>query len=62
MRAHWPAIERVADALSARGELTGDQIDRLIGRRATSCSMPVKVIAWGDVTLQVRPLNVWQLG
>jgi ATP-dependent Zn protease len=31
VRRHWDAIERVADALVERGELTGDEVDALIG-------------------------------
>jgi len=31
VRQHWSAIERVADALAERGELTGDEVDALIG-------------------------------
>ena len=32
VRRHWDAIERVAAALSERGELTGDEVDALIAR------------------------------
>jgi hypothetical protein len=30
VREHWDAIERVAAALSERGELSGDEVDALI--------------------------------
>jgi hypothetical protein len=32
VRRHWRSIERVATALAARGGLSGDDVDRLIGR------------------------------
>ncbi len=32
VRRHWDAIERVAAALSERGELSGDEVDALIAR------------------------------
>ena len=32
VRRYWGEIERVAAALSERGELTGDEVDALIGR------------------------------
>jgi hypothetical protein len=35
---HWPAIERVAAALIERGELTGNDIDRLIALAAVRSS------------------------
>jgi hypothetical protein len=30
VREHWDTIERVAEALSERGELSGDEVDALI--------------------------------
>jgi len=32
VRRHWDAIERVAMALRERGELSGDEVDALIGQ------------------------------
>ena len=32
VRTHWDAIERVAVALSERGELSGDEVDALLAR------------------------------
>jgi hypothetical protein len=32
VREHWDAIERVAEALIERGELTGDEVDALVAR------------------------------
>jgi len=32
VRKHWEAIERVAEALIERGELTGAEIEALIAR------------------------------
>jgi hypothetical protein len=31
VRRHWDAIERVADALAERGELTGAEVEALVG-------------------------------
>ena len=31
VREHWDAIQRVAAALRERGELTGDEVDALLG-------------------------------
>jgi hypothetical protein len=36
VRKHWDAIERVASALIERGELTGDEVDALIGAPASA--------------------------
>jgi hypothetical protein len=45
VRQHWDAIERVAAALSERGELTGDEVDALLaevaGRNKRASGVPM---------------------
>ena len=38
VREHWDAIERVAETLSERGELSGDGVDALLAARAPPMS------------------------
>jgi len=38
VREHWDAIERVAETLSERGELSGDEVDALLAARAPPMS------------------------
>ena len=38
VREHWDAIERVAETLSERGELSGDEVDALLAAGAPPMS------------------------
>jgi len=38
VREHWDAIERVAETLSERGELSGDEVDVLLAAGAPPMS------------------------
>jgi hypothetical protein len=51
---YWPDIVRVADALRTRGALSGNDIDQLIGSRATSTAPSTSTTSTTSPGLQTR--------